>query len=97
MDARCASRSRRSANNSDGDASRILRIVSMDLRVVARGMRSEYDFRCRSYIRRGDNQPANNHAFNDRRMSVLSAIGNIAMRAGQSIELHLERNGSEHG
>lgn len=77
MDARCASRSRRSANSSDGDASRILRIVSMDVRVVGRGMRSEYDFRCRSYIGRGDNQPANNYASNGDGCQCSPAIGNI--------------------
>ena len=43
----------------------------MNLSVAARGMRSEYDFcRC-SYIRRGDSEPVNNHAFKDLRMSVL--------------------------
>jgi hypothetical protein len=49
----------------------------MDLSVVARGMRSEYDFRCRSYIRRGDNDPANNHASNGDRCQCFPAIGNI--------------------
>lgn len=49
----------------------------MNLSVAARGMRSEYDFcRC-SYIRRGDSEPVNNHAFKDLRMSLLPAIGNI--------------------
>jgi hypothetical protein len=49
----------------------------MDVRVVGRGMLSEYDFRCRSYIRRGDNQSANNYASNGDRCQRLPAIGNI--------------------
>lgn len=69
----------------------------MDLSVVGRGMRSEYDFRCRSYIGRGDNQPANNHASKCDRCQYFPAIGNIpqSMRR-RNCCVHLEHNGSGH-